>query len=319
MNSRPPGDPIPLSPSGTDRPAQACPLSSSLPLPHTPSIPDFTPSPAMNPSDSIKNSNEDKAGEALFDQVYPAGSTYPTMIIEGWEEVVDAIPKIDGLPAIESTSNHNIYFDMAAGSSRDSSASVPETTTPENKNSADAVTPCEHVRRHQLSTGHWFCSSCYQYSANEQFWERYDEIMASVAWLKNAVAEAKSADEDSTFGKNKADAGASSLFEPWTYNEHDVDWGLIRDSDGFVTAIAKDKRVTQEEASKARIGKYDPYAKQGRLIAAAPEMLTALKDATVEVKRLALMLRDMDVSAKVQIDVVWAAEKAISKAEWGTP
>lgn len=52
-----------------------------------------------------------------------------------------------------------------------------------------------------------------------------------------------------------------------------------------------------------------------RLISAAPEILVSLKDALIEVKRLALMLRDMDISSKVQLDVVATGEAAIAKAE----
>lgn len=68
--------------------------------------------------------------------------------------------------------------------------------------------------------------------------------------------------------KSTADAVSSGhVFGPWTYNSNDLDWGFIRDADGLVTAIAKDNRVDQAEMAKARRGKYDPYAKQARLIA----------------------------------------------------
>lgn len=64
---------------------------------------------------------------------------------------------------------------------------------------------------------------------------------------------------------------------PWTYNPMDVDWGFIRDTEGQLIAITKDNRVNQDEMTKARHEKYDPYAANAQLIAAAPDLLKALR------------------------------------------
>lgn len=65
---------------------------------------------------------------------------------------------------------------------------------------------------------------------------------------------------------------------PWFYrpNPHD-DWGYVRDRDGHVVARAANPHVSMQEYADHRAAKTDPYEANGRLIAAAPELVEALE------------------------------------------
>ena len=64
---------------------------------------------------------------------------------------------------------------------------------------------------------------------------------------------------------------------PWYYKADDSDWGFIRDSAGHLVAICKGG--TEAEWAEHRRNKTDPYKDNARLIAAAPDLFQALKDA----------------------------------------
>lgn len=107
---------------------------------------------------------------------------------------------------------------------------------------------------------------------------------------------------------------------PWIYraNEYD-DWGMVRaapDAKGrmFVICQARNPSVGYDDLDKYRVSRTDPYEANGRLIAAAPELLAALKDAIEE-----LWDRDhshMDRISFERENASWFA--AITKAEAGS-
>jgi hypothetical protein len=72
---------------------------------------------------------------------------------------------------------------------------------------------------------------------------------------------------------------------PWTYRPltHD-DWGTVRSlTNSAIVAVARagGLGIDEEELDRHRRQKTDPYEANGRLIAAAPEMLDALWGALV--------------------------------------
>ncbi len=66
----------------------------------------------------------------------------------------------------------------------------------------------------------------------------------------------------------------------WVYRPQELDdWGVVRDSSGFIVARAIDPCVSDADINAHRAAKTDPYESYGRLIAAAPELVDALKEA----------------------------------------
>lgn len=72
---------------------------------------------------------------------------------------------------------------------------------------------------------------------------------------------------------------------PWFYRpcEHD-DWGIVRAAPtdgwlGYIICQARNPEVSNEDLWAYREQKRDPYAANARLIAAAPELLSLVRDA----------------------------------------
>ena len=65
---------------------------------------------------------------------------------------------------------------------------------------------------------------------------------------------------------------------PYSYRPHSYDdWGVVRDSNGLLVCLARGGRnLTQKEIDEYRSNGTDPYEDNGRLFAAAPDMLAAL-------------------------------------------
>ena len=65
---------------------------------------------------------------------------------------------------------------------------------------------------------------------------------------------------------------------PYSYRPHSYDdWGAVRDSNGLLVCLARGGRnLTQKEIDEYRSNGTDPYEDNGRLFAAAPDMLAAM-------------------------------------------
>lgn len=66
---------------------------------------------------------------------------------------------------------------------------------------------------------------------------------------------------------------------PWSYRPREYDdWGFVRAVDGNLVAVAKDSSIPLSEHDAFRARGADPYEANARLIAAAPDLLEALRD-----------------------------------------
>jgi hypothetical protein len=83
---------------------------------------------------------------------------------------------------------------------------------------------------------------------------------------------------------------------PWEYRTlpHD-DWGTVRASNGPIVALARGGTWDEIDADAHRAAGTDPYEANGRLIAAAPALLSTLRGCAAALKRG---------------DVAWAEELA---------
>lgn len=104
---------------------------------------------------------------------------------------------------------------------------------------------------------------------------------------------------------------------PWAYRpEKYDDWGFVRASDGALVAAAKDSSVPFAAFDEYRTRKADPYEANARLIAAAPELLEALKGISDMFMSRPDMVRAIKpLMGPAEMLAFDLASKAIAKAE----
>ncbi|MDB6134210.1 MAG: hypothetical protein JWM59_2453 [Verrucomicrobiales bacterium] len=98
---------------------------------------------------------------------------------------------------------------------------------------------------------------------------------------------------------------------PWSYRPHSLDdWGVVRDKAGNIVACARAGRLVPHlEMDRCRQDKTDPFCGNGRLIAAAPELLE-------EMREILALAEERDWNPEGFQDLVASrARAAIAKAE----
>lgn len=67
---------------------------------------------------------------------------------------------------------------------------------------------------------------------------------------------------------------------PWLYRPQPYDdWGSVRNGDGYLVAVAANPSISEHQYAEHRAARTDPYEANARLIAAAPELVEALRTA----------------------------------------
>ena len=96
---------------------------------------------------------------------------------------------------------------------------------------------------------------------------------------------------------------------PWTHDKSEgSDWGWIRDKRGVMVAVCSIPEG--EDLLRHRRNKTDPTECNARLIAAAPDLLEALKGMLFASEELAKVIKPLSSDP-----IIVSARAAISKAE----
>ena len=98
---------------------------------------------------------------------------------------------------------------------------------------------------------------------------------------------------------------------PYSYRPHSYDdWGVVRDSNGLLVCLARGGRnLTHKEIDEYRSNGTDPYEDNGRLFAAAPDMLAAL----LAVERAAQLNNVCNDDPSASLEWMAAADAAVDR------